>query len=456
MRRPKKQLNCLSGKVLTDQSDTKCPRTAEAVSASFSYLLKGAALYLSYLNLTATINAARFDYQSQKPTGDWASEWLSNTSAALIATQDLLAELGVLTGWLGNSRWVQTRLPSVGPWLLNRATPALRGVFPQIVTTGGTGWEAVRVSGAWATGWAWLNVASMFILGVVTLVSMYIKAWGAHDNGDSTAIAFYGFGAVGGVVMAGGALILGIALMKGSGFMIGSVAGATVGVVMFVVGGVIAAIGAIGGWLTSTKDEFVLFARRCFLGKERTDGWGSEPPSWTAAQPGASAWTIAQQKIALHNLIGRFTLRTKPLSTFDRGKVYNGWIEFEIRPGHLVPKSEFEVALHYEANGSQDVVTFQIPYYDPAGFTTGRARLMPDQRAARVYYVENKGQMTKMIIRTKVSYNGDRGSLITTVTLRYPNLSNTISARKLVMEEGLLWGENVSEDTEISKIFPVV
>lgn len=169
-----------------------------------------------------------------------------------------------------------------------------------MVTSGGPsyGVGAAQVTGIAGKLFAGVNVLAMFISGVTTIVMMGRSASKAIVRGDSTAAFFYGVGAVGGLLMTTGAVVFGVALIKAGGAASATGIGATIGVVLFAVGGLIAAIGAIGGWLASS-DDYQVFARKCFLGEQanKQPRFGDDPPEWSHA-PTSGSWKIEQQKSA--------------------------------------------------------------------------------------------------------------------------------------------------------------
>lgn len=409
---------------LEELSDLRFPKTASAISHGFAWGLKGTAGILTYLNLMSTINTARFDYQKDVSIDEWGS----SVSAVIIAVQDVVSGVA---GFLGGA-----------------------AIFPEVTTTTGTaGWVVTEVSGTFATGWAFANVFAMMVLGAATAWAMWKKAWDAYDNGDSTSAAFYLFAGLGGVSMFIGGALLGLGLMKVGGAATLTIYGAPAGLVLFVAGGVIAAIGAVGAWFFSTDDAFVIFARRCFLGESSKDSWDS-PDAWSGVSKIPPPWPIDKQIFALHNLLSRFELTTKPLGTFNSDMIYRGKIGYTIKTGMLPPGSKFEVALHYDEKGKPDTVVFLTDDQYPTGFTYGgRSILLADNKSVQASYQLKNGHVKQIVLEASVRYDSDLGTLATTVSVLPKGFKNRVTAKKGIMKEGLLWGENIDDSTVISDGF---
>jgi hypothetical protein len=414
------------------------------VNQGTSYGLKIAALGISGYNLITTITTARYDYQRSVT----ALDWFGTASGAIIAVQDALAEVAVLVGNAGMKR-----------------------VFPQLITSaGGPSWGvgAARITGVAGWTFAGLNVVAMFVSGVVTMVAMHKGYVKAQSRGDYTAAAFYGVGFVGGAAMAGGAIVLGVVLVKTGAGVSATGVGATVGIILIAVGGIIAGLAALFAWLFSS-DDFQVFARKCFLGKEghlepRWQYSGglipktlpADPPEWShAAKQYTNSWPIQKQKRAILNLLGRFKLKTKPLKKFERTQVnkpYAGNIQFSVEPGLLMPGSTFEVALHIGEKGTQTSAT--VRPIDDKPVQVKKGWLFHASKTSATYTMDAKGHLTTIILFAKnLSYDGNKGSLICTMTLRFPDLPNTIRCRKLVMEHGAIYGVTVDDDEEVSEIY---
>ncbi|BBO83329.1 hypothetical protein DSCO28_38950 [Desulfosarcina ovata subsp. sediminis] len=408
---------------LEEISDLRFPKTANAISQSFSWGLKGAAGILAYLNLMSTINTARFDFQHDPHITDWGS----SISAMIIAVQDVVSGVA---GLLGGA-----------------------AIFPEVTTTTSTvGWTVTEVSGAFATGWAFANVFAIMVLGAATAWAMWKKAWDAYDNGDSTAMAFYFVAASGGVSIFIGGLLLGLGLMKVGGLATATIYGAPVGLVLFVAGGVIAAIGAILGWIFSTDDAFAIFARRCFLGENSGDSWNS-PDSWSGISSIPPPWSVDKQISALYNLLSRFVLTTKPLSTFDNDVIYRGKIEYTIKPGILPPGSRLEVALHYGEKGPSDSVVFLAGETHPKEYKAGGRLILTGRNSVQAAYQWKNGNIAQINLKADVRYDSNLGGLGTTVSVLPKGFKNKVTAKKGIMKEGLLWGENIDDASVVSDGF---
>ena len=65
---------------------------------------------------------------------------------------------------------------------------------------------------------------------------------------------------------------------------------------------------------------------------------------------------------------------------------------------------------------------------------------------------EKDGRTTEIGLEANVDYDGTRGSLMTTVTLSAPELLD-VSALKLIMEEGMVYGVNINEDETPSLLY---
>lgn len=404
------------------------------ITTSSNWTLKGVSFGISFYNLRETILTARYDYQHTVKVTDW----LSVASGVAIAVQDVLVGVIALTK---NAR--------------------LERIFPSLTTAvkGGRAWSATTITGVAGRVFAGVNVLAMFVSGVMTMVSMGQSLLTARDHGDYTAAAFYTVGFLGGAVMVGGALVLGYGLMATGA----ATAWTGIGVVIFAVGAIVAAVAALGAWLFSSTD-YEKFARKCFLGDDGnidgTSPWGGSPPDWSHAAN--NSWTIENQKRAILNLIGRFKVETKPLKTFERDKVYTDSILVAITPGLVIQGSTIEVALHYGDSGTQMAAIMkwnkfnegklQLYSAKPLGIINGSLFDADDTVASFDYTGENLKKIR--IYPSKLTYDGGQGSLVTTVTIRYPGeYNNVISCRKLVMKHGSVYGETVDDDETTSDIY---
>jgi hypothetical protein len=432
------------GKVLNWLADLevwfgKRPKFSKIANLGSSYVLKVVSLGLSTYNLYSTVTTARHDYQhSVSPT-----TWASAISGSTLAVQDALAEVGAI---------VEKRL----------GTAAISRVFPQLITTGGTAWRAVQITGIAGRVFAGVNVLAMVISGVTTMVSMGTSAAKSYRNGDYAAATFYGIGVLGGAMMVAGGLTLGYAMMTAGGAASATGVGATVGVVLFAIGGIIAGISALFAWWKSS-DELQIFARKCFLGNQgdHEPRWGDDPPDWSMANKSSTdSWPIDMQRRGLFNLLGRFKVETKPAATYERGRKYYGDINFKVTPGYFPDGSSIEFALH-EEDGQQTMAAFRWEAYNPAEPIPKTELLVnrtyggmfnPD--AMRCYFTVNDGQVKAAITRAPSIKYIDRGAaLLATVTVHLGGETSTIRCRKLVMKEGKVYGVTIGDGEETSDIY---
>ncbi len=408
----------------------KRPTFAKIANQGSSYTLKGAAIAISGYNLYTAITTSRYDYQRNQMTVSKV-DWASAVSGVTLAVQDVLAEVAAITKHAGMQR-----------------------IFPSLmVTSGGPAWGvgAARVTGILGWSFAGINVIAMFVSGVTTMITMSRSNTNASSRGDYTAAAFYKVGILGGAMMTTGAIVFGYALLQAGGIASATGIGATVGVVLFLVGGLLAAIGSIFGSLFSS-DDFQVFARKCFLGKEGdkeprfsfksiSGTINADPPDWShAAQSGQNTWSIDKQRRAIINLLGRFNLKTKP-DKFDATKEnYQGTLEFEITPGLFRPGSTVEVALHYGQKGSQTSFTAE---WNPDDIRKSDKIInvskggIFDAEKSRIYFNSSDGKTVKKINiwADNLKYEMKKGTLLTTVSIRYPdNNVNVIRTRKAVLK----------------------
>lgn len=384
-----------------------------------SYALKVAAIAISGYNLYTAITTQRYDYQKNQWTVSGV-DVASTIAGVTLAVQDVLAEIAALSKHSGMQR-----------------------LFPQLmVTSGGPAWGvgAARVVGGAGWMFAGINVVAMFVSGITTIISMSKSRSGAISRGDYTAANYYTAGIVGGVVMTAGALAFAYALFTAGTAVSATGIGATVGVVLFLVGGIIAAIGTIFGSRNSS-DDYQVFARKCFLGKQSDlePRFGDDPPDWShAAKSGKDTWSIEKQKRAIINLLGQFKLKTVPYQ-FDRhSNLFKGLITYKLTPGLFKPGSTVEVALHYGQKGSQTAFTFE---WTPDDTKSSDKRVKAAKGNifdvdASLPLIKHNDRVVKEIeiLVRGVNYERKNGELLTTVSVRYPdNNANVIRTRKLVI-----------------------
>ena len=272
-----------------------------------SWTNKGISFLANLYNVYTVITTARYDYQQNAMTVTHTDQ-LQAAAGATLMVQDILAEVAKL---LKSQR--------------------LQGLLPQVMTTsGGPKWGvgSVKVSGLGVGGtiFVTVNVVAMFIAGITTIISMERSRSKAAGRGDYTAAKFYTAGIVGGVMMTTGAAAFAMSMFEIGGGFFATGAGATVGIVLIALGGIIATIASIGGWWSSS-DDYQVFARKCFLGEQGDEEprFGSDPVSWSGALArGSNTWPIEKQKWALHNLLGQFTVETKLDKPVHLSQVYEG------------------------------------------------------------------------------------------------------------------------------------
>lgn len=411
----------------------KRPAAAKFTAKGVGYTLKIAALGIGSYNLYTAITTARWDYQKNESTVS-KLDWFSASSGATMAVQDVLAEIAALSKRAGMQR-----------------------LFPQLmVTSGGPKWGVGAVQGLTVAGkvFAFVNVTAMIVSGVTTMIMMHDSLKQAYARGDYTAAKFYFAGAVGGAVMVTGAAVFGLSLMK-IGWVFGATgAGATIGIVLFFVGGIVAAIATIGGWLFSSDDDYQVFARKCFLGKEghkeprfehTYTAWhgglasSNDPPDWShASEEGPKSWEIDKQKRAIINLLGRFNLKTKP-ENFDSNKQsYRGTLKLEITPGLFPIGSTVEVALHYSGNSSETSAVLEWNPNSKGSFerlTFAKSGIFDVEKIDAIFNSpDGKTVKSISVYAYNLDYELNKGTLLTTVSVRYPNnKDNVIRTRKLVI-----------------------
>jgi 6,7-dimethyl-8-ribityllumazine synthase len=386
-------------------------------SLSLSWSLKGLALVLNGWNLYAAITTARYDYQANQSTVSKLS-WAQNAAGATAAVQDVLAEIANL---LKNQH--------------------LKAIFPQLMTTGGSTYhyEVTSIESAAGVTFASINVVAMLTAGVTTCISMYQNAAAASNRGDYSAASWYSVGFAGGALMTTGAACLALCLYEAGGIFTATGFGVTIGVILFTIGGIISAIASLFAWLKSS-DEFQIFARKCFLGEQadKEPRFGSDPEKWSNAQAeGNNTWPVEIQKRAIHNLLGRFSVKT----SFDEARLVLGRptpaVIYTITPGVFKPWSKLEVALHYKDQGKpRTAATF---VWDPAlekvvrpVSSTAKKVFDPDTTEVRFFH-KDFTVTSIQVLAGEVDYDRDLGELLTTVTVSYADLPSIIRTRKLVM-----------------------
>ena len=398
----------------------KRPTFAKFSNMGSTYALKLVALPLNVYNLYSAITTARYDYQQNQMTVNM-NDYAQAIAGTTLALQDFLAEAAAL-------------LKSQG----------LQRVFPQLMTTaGGPGWGvgAARVSGIAGTTFATVNVLAMIVSGITTIISMERSRGKARSRGDYTAAKFYFVGTVGGVLMVGGGVAFGLALIEAGGIFSATGVGATVGVVLFLVGGILATIASIFGSRASS-DDFQVFARKCFLGKRADEEprFGSDAPGWShALEKGNNSWPIDKQKRAIHNLLGQFSVKTNPDGLERNKPSFTGRVVLDITPGLFRPGGTVEVALHYDSKGAQQ--TASTIEWNPDGPPSHDYRIVNmsknglfDAAGPDAYFEPKDKSLHKIKVWLNgVKYDSKFGDLLTTVTVRYPDLPNVIRSRKLVI-----------------------
>jgi hypothetical protein len=428
----------------------KRPRFAKFSNQGSSYALKVAAVAISTYNLYKAVTTARYDYQRNQSTVS-ALDWASAAAGSALAVQDVLAEIAALSG---------------------RALP--QRLFPQLmVTASGPKWGvgAAKVVGVAGRTFARVNVVAMFISGVTTAVTMNRGAMAADGRGDYTAGVFYKAGLFGALAMAAGAVYFGYALMQAGGAAAATGVGATVGTVLFFVGGLVAAIGTIFGSLFSS-DDFQIFARKCFLGVEsdieprfsvkiyQEARQAVDPPEWShASKTKSNSWPIEKQKRAIINLLGRFTLKTKPVKLEARKDSFQGTVEFEITTGLFGPGSTIEILLQYKSKAGR--TAFRAEWNPGAARFLGsdKGEIFDAENSNVEFYSSDRRNVRQIKVWAEnLRYEKKKGALLTTVSIRFPNNDiNVIRTRKAVIEpdDGWLSRDRIEGDDneETSAIF---
>ncbi len=395
-------------------------KALKGATLTLNYSLKSLALFLNGWNLYNAITTARYDYQTNQMTVGRAS-YLQSIAGATAAVQDVLAEVGNLA-----------------------KSQLLQNIFPQYLTTGGSHYhfEGKAISSTIGRNFARLNALAMIIVGVTTMITMDQSYDTAHKRGDYTAATLYKVGYWAGGVMAVSGLSLGLSLMEVGGIFTSTGAGVFIGVVFFAVGSIVAAIASFVAWKTSS-DEYEVFARKCFLGSQGNEEprFGSDPDSWTNAAPtGADTWPLDKQKRAIHNLLGRFSVKTS-YEEMNMATDLTPTIRYEITPRLFKPWCSLEVAMHYQYGGPSRAVAKFV--WNPGAPDTGVTRPVErtvkgifDPERSSITFLANKDFTVNSIhvFAGALDYDLQYGKLLTTVTVCYPDLPNVIRTRKFVME----------------------
>jgi hypothetical protein len=405
-------------------------------------LLKVTALPLNVLNLYSVATAARYDYENNLSTvSGW--DYASAVSGTTLALQDLLSEVG--------GYFAKKGLNKIFPSLVDPATGPGWGVGIT-VTEGAVGWIFVRI-----------NVLAALVAGITTIVSMTKSQAGALSRGDYTAARYYRIGKVGGYMMTGGAVCLALSLIGVGSIFTATGVGASIGVILICVGGAIAFVANVGG-SANTSSPYRVYARKCFLGTQADvePRFDDDPPSWSGALKGRrNTWPIEMQKKGLHNLLGLFTVKTKLVPAEVIGQdSFTCVVAYEIQPGWFMPGCTIEIALYFDTNKS--AISASTLKWTPGGPGQDNFQIVgkkqngifnPDQ--TNIYFHQSDHTLTGIDIYARdVAYNSVKGSLMTTVTIQYPNLPNKISARKMVIKTFAHgWVEELNDAEITSDIF---
>jgi hypothetical protein len=316
----------------------------------------------------------------------------------------------------------------------------------------------VKFEGVFGKAFAGFNVLAMVASGITTIISMSRSASKARSLGDYLAADLYDLGALGGGFMMAGGLVMGACFLQTVGILVSNPFTATVGVVLFFVGGILAAIGSFFGWFFSTN-VYHVYARKCFLGKDRhleprfqnpAVTWDNpDPPLWSGAlKTKNESWPIKQQRKALYNLLGQFGVQARIFNHSGklkdtRDRVIQGRVEYKITPGLLRHKSKIRVAIEYEGDRGGNVAEFEWlddqDHAESVGYrkldlvlpSSGTAaRDLFDSRTSDGYAELSHGQTSEIHITAPgLIYNSYVGDLWTTVTITYVDLPNEITAR---------------------------
>ena len=419
------------------------PTLAAGVKYTATFSLKTFAVLAGSINFYKAITTARHDYQTGQSTTT-TTDKIGAVAGITLAIQDMLAELAAL----GGNEFLRNNFPRMTAQLTR-----LQVIFPTLMTSGGPTWGvgAARVIGVAGTAFAAINVLAMVTSGVVTIINASRGETQSLSRGDYTAAKFYTVGVLGGALMVGGGIIFGVALMQAGGAVSATGVGATVGVVLFFVGGLIAAISSIFA-SANTSDDYMVYARKCFLGKEGTKeprfaagSSAADPPDWSmASKYGTNTWEIGMQKKGLINLLSKFKLKTeyvKPdMTKFDPKPS----IKMKITPGLFMDGNFLEVELFYKHETENTLVRIDFDVPDSKwGYTTtlskGKLFRADDVGASKT---KDKNSVKALgVTLNYVNHETKRGSFLTVVSMRNPIHNFVVRAKKLVdndeIESGL-------------------
>jgi hypothetical protein len=411
---------------------------ARYTKTGIAWGLKLVAFPINAINLYNLVTGARYDYQQNRMTVS-KLDYLQAVSGTTLAVQDLLTEVAGFYEHRG-----------------------LHKLFPQLITTkGGPTWGVapVRVMGIGGAVFAGINVLAMIVSGITTVISMEKSRRHAANQGDYTAAKYYIVGMAGGGIMTAGGICFGLAVFcTGSGVL------ATVGILLFFAGGILAMIGSVGG-AANTSDDYKIFARKCFLGTQGDEEprFGSEPKAWSnALTEGTNTWPIDLQKRALHNLLGTFSLKTDlsvPIDQIWGLGLFAGSVEFTITPGLFVAGSTIEIALHYDRKAASRTAAEIVwdpsepPQHDFRVVHASKNGLFDPDSTSVLGKERNDAFESITVTAQNVNYNSDFGRLMATVTVRFPDLPNRIRTRKLVISSAPGWIDGIDDNTEVSGIF---
>jgi hypothetical protein len=442
--------------------------------------LKVASFGASWYNFYSTVTTARYDYQTNSSTVNSVT-WAQAYSGVAISSIDIITEAA-------------KRFKLKG----------LQEVFPELTKVGaGPKWgvgamEFKAVAGKIV---ATVYVVAIVVSGVTAVMAMTSSSNQAQSYGDSTAALFYGIGAVGGVFTVAGGVSLGVGLIYAGYAAVDSGVFATVGIVLIFLGGLLSAIGSIVGSLL-TSDEYQVFARKCFLGKQRDyePRFGKmmngevivpeDPPAWSHALRDGSTgtWMIDKQKRAVYDLLGRFALTT---ATDGSGRFteqrdsdsagnqwtnsYSGGVTFKMVPGLFIPGSTIELFIYYESKPSERAsatITWTPELANPNDLDsewrmsniTKQSFWNPASFDA-FFAKDGKGQVNLINLSARsVTYHAKYGTLFVEIALRYPQStdlnSNVIRIKKrLIYQDDVAVGDvmheegKVDDSTEVSELF---
>jgi hypothetical protein len=128
----------------------------------------------------------------------------------------------------------------------------------------------------------------------------------------------------------------------------------------------------------------------------------------------------------------------------------------------VLPGSRIEVALHCGVNGDPTKATVEWRKFDSGGLQNTSRKAVEVKPGslfdangifAQYTYTPNSDLSAVILYAYKVNYGGSQASLLTTVTVSSNDPANQIRCRKLVMEEGTLWGVTINSDETTSEIF---